>query len=250
MEKKLDKEKVINHKKAAIKKLNHVLEKFINDPSAMHLKKANLISYWLESYSTYLDREETFVPTKLISYKRGDIIKADFGFNIGSEHGGLHYAVVLDINNKHNSPVITVIPLSSGTEKDVYERDIFLGNELYSKILSKHKILLESALNKAQENKKILSALYQAQKNDILTLIKELEKRQAELDEDISSLEKYKMEIDRMKQGSIAMMEQITTISKMRIYVPRKSRDILYGISFSSTTMDKINNQMKYLYIK
>ena len=46
-------------------------------------------------------------------YKRGEIVKVHLGFNVGSEEGGLHYAVVLDKNNAKSSPVITIIPLTS-----------------------------------------------------------------------------------------------------------------------------------------
>ena len=50
---------------------------------------------------------------KSIAYKRGDIVKLNFGFNIGSEYGGLHYAIVINNKNPHSSSVVTVIPLTS-----------------------------------------------------------------------------------------------------------------------------------------
>ena len=49
----------------------------------------------------------------------------------------------------------------------------------------------------------------------------------------------------RMKDGSIAKIEQITTISKQRIYTPRKNSDVLAGIKFSDAAMDKINEKIK-----
>lgn len=247
MSKLLVKEDVIQHKKSAIKKLNHLLETYIASPS--HLKKANLVSYWLESYSEYLQWEEDFDPTQIIAYKRGDVIKANFGFNIGSEHGGLHYAVVLDANNKQRSPVVTVLPLCSGTENSVYERDVYLGNELYTKVSSKHKLLLESATQKLNQSTQILDALCRTNTSSVEPLINTLQLQQDELKNDIALLHKYRIEISNMKEGSIAMMEQITTISKMRIYVPRKSSDILYGISFSAPAMEKINKQLQALFI-
>ena len=107
------KEDVIQNKKQAIKKLNSMLEGFINDPSGQRLKKANLLSYWIKDYVRMINFEEAFEPTRNISYKRGNIVKVNFGFNIGAEYGGLHYGIVLDNNNSHNSPVVTVIPLTS-----------------------------------------------------------------------------------------------------------------------------------------
>lgn len=44
-------------------------------------------------------------------------------------------------------------------------------------------------------------------------------------------------------------MEQITTVSKMRIYKPKNSSDLLYGVKFSDGAMDKINEKLKELYV-
>lgn len=52
-----------------------------------------------------------------------------------------------------------------------------------------------------------------------------------------------------MKDGSIAKIEQITTVSKQRIFDPKGSRDVLSGIHFSDAAMDKINEKLKELYI-
>ena len=112
----LNNESVISNKKDAIRKLNRLLEGYINDPSGKHLKKANLISYWLKDYTRYLNFEEKFNPTRNIAYKRGNIVKVSFGFNLGAEYGGLHYGIVLYNKNDHSSSVVTVIPLTSAKE--------------------------------------------------------------------------------------------------------------------------------------
>ena len=52
-----------------------------------------------------------------------------------------------------------------------------------------------------------------------------------------------------MKEGSIALVNQITTISKIRIFDPRNLKGVLSGISLSEENMKKINEKMKYLYI-
>ena len=56
-------------------------------------KKASILSYWLDDYMRMLKKEETFNPRKLKRYKRGEI--------------------VLTKNDSKNSPIITIIPLSS-----------------------------------------------------------------------------------------------------------------------------------------
>ena len=75
--------------------------------------KAEKISYWILDWMTYLEREENFSPNKMLKYKRGSIVKVHLGFNVGSEEGGLHYAIVIDANNDLKNPVFTVIPLTS-----------------------------------------------------------------------------------------------------------------------------------------
>lgn len=249
MSKELNKEEIIQRKKASIRKLNNLLESYINDPSQKHLKKANLLSYWLSSYTDYIDQEESFDSKRLISYKRGDILKVNFGFNVGSEHGGLHYAVVLDKNNLQSSPVVTVIPLSSGDESSVYERDVYLGRELYSKMIDKHQTLFESAIKKNDSVQNMLTVLENANGTNINELIHDLQTQLDETTKTLNLLDKYKREIENMKTGSIAMIEQITTISKMRIYVPRKANDLLYNMSLSSNAMEKINQQLCNLFI-
>ena len=253
----IDKEIVISHKKAAIKRLNLTLEKYINSNDSKKLKKADLISYWIETYSSYIEHEASFDYQKIMRYTRGDIIQVNFGFNVGSEQGGLHYAVVLDNNNQKSSPVVTVIPLSSGSERDAHSRDIYLGNELYEKVKTKYD-KLKSKIQKdslsAQHASTIISILHKmAQKeplgNDISKYIQEHEDSKTRLEEELRRLEIYKKEIEKLKRGSIALMEQITTVSKMRIYQPKSSDDLLYGVRYSTPTMDKINERLKELFV-
>lgn len=78
MSKPFTKEDVIQNKKSAIRALNKQLEYYINDPSGNHLKKANLISYWLKDYVRMINYEERFNPTKNIVYKRGNIINLNY----------------------------------------------------------------------------------------------------------------------------------------------------------------------------
>lgn len=281
----LDKENVIQKKKDSIKKLNDLLEKYINEPSGKHLKKANLISHWIKEYVRYINFEDSFEPKKNISYSRGDIIKVAFGFNVGSEYGGLHYAVVLDNDNSHSSNTLTVVPLTSMKDSSAVRRhNVDLGSDIYRLLKVKCDTVMKNIKEEKEqlvnddkyfrsmlsiakeitaqlgdvtniENEKELSE-YKAKEVLAEKLIKESEKRLNELKEKakiISSqneeLSKITKEINNMKTGSIALVGQITTISKIRIYDPKKSKDVLYGIKLSAENMDKINNKIKELYI-
>ena len=53
-----------------------------------------------------------------------------------------------------------------------------------------------------------------------------------------------------MKNGSIALVNQITTISKLRIYDPKNSHDPLAGIKLSNEKLDKIDNEIIRRYTK
>ena len=80
---------------------------------AKPIKKALIIVDWIAKWAIYLQREDTFSPQSLKAYKQREIILVDFGFNVGGEFGGRHYAVVLEKNNNPRSSVILVAPISS-----------------------------------------------------------------------------------------------------------------------------------------
>ena len=279
MSKEFTKEDVIQNKKEAIKDLNKLLEYFINDPTGKHLKKANLMSYWIKDYVKMINKEEKFEPTKNISYKRGNIVKLNFGFNIGCEYGGLHYGIVLDIKNDHSSPVVTVIPLTSVKDnKEVHPNSVELGNEIYRSLKLKYDTI-SKALKEEEEDIKLAmgafiklveiaketleSAKLQSDMNaqaEQLAKVQEYldatdkleqywkEKQQHNLEQQ-KYLDKIGLEISRMKEGSIALVNQITTISKLRIFDPRNLKGVLAGVSLSEESIEKINTKMKELYI-
>lgn len=274
------KEDVIQNKKQAIKKLNSMLEGFINDPSGQRLKKANLLSYWIKDYVRMINFEEAFEPTRNISYKRGNIVKVNFGFNIGAEYGGLHYGIVLDNNNSHNSPVVTVIPLTSiKNDKQAHFNNVKLGNEIYRSLKIKYdtisktlkeeqeeiknelllfKVLVDLATQKTDELKacELNSQMFDQKLSDAQTYLDAShklqhiwEEKEQHNKEQQEYLDKIGLEISRMKEGSVALVNQITTISKIRIFDPRNLKGVLAGISLSEENMEKINEKMKSLYI-
>lgn len=262
MSKQLSTSDVIASKKRSIRKLNNYLEACINNQDVSVQKKAYLISSWLNNFVSMVSFEDRFDPKRNVSYKRGNVIKADFGFNIGCELGGLHYAIVLDKNNKHSSDTVTVIPLTSiKDDKSIYERDIALGSELYNTLLAKYNNtynILSSRINELEEYIKLLDVVKSLSAEEQNLLEKEypltekidsLYKELLSLREEVRSLTLLEKEIQNMKEGSIAKIEQITTISKIRIYIPKKTTDVLYNISFSENAMKKINDKIKELYV-
>lgn len=279
MSKPLIKEDVIKNKKESIKKLNGLLEHYINEPSGSYLKKANLISYWLKDYVRYIDFEEKFNPKRNIAYKRGNVVKVSFGFNVGSEYGGLHYGVVLDNNNNHGSSVVTVIPLTSvKDEQDIHKNSVELGNEIYRSLKIKYTTILaqlNDELKEIDETRNMIDVLLEIaeeslnaakkseQEDEVHEKLTEVEKsiqaskrmqsvwddKEKHTTEELQHLEKIGKEIAGMKEGSIALINQITTISKMRIFDPKNIHGVLFGISLTEESMEKINEKVKELYV-
>jgi mRNA interferase MazF len=96
----------------------------------MDEKRGKIFIDWLETNNKYLVWEENFNPSFLRAYKRSEIVLANFGFNVGAEYGGMHYAVIIKDSSKNN-PNVNVVPLSSleagETEADTHKDRVFLG---------------------------------------------------------------------------------------------------------------------------
>ena len=59
-----------------------------------------------------------------------------------------------------------------------------------------------------------------------------------------------RFEISKMKNGSIALTNQITTISKIRIYDPKTTKDMFSGIALSDEGLTKIDEEIIRRYTK
>ena len=201
-------------KDKALRILSTFLEENILSTNPMNNKSAKLLSYWIIDYIKMLQKETILKNKNYRRYKRGSVVKVHLGYRIGSEEGGLHYAVVIDNKDTANSPVLTIIPLTSiknEAQKLKYtnanSKAIILGDEVFQAI--KDKLNTQSDLSKVNVEK-----------------------------------------LSKMKTEGIALVGQITTISKIRIYDPCSSKDLLYSIKLSNKSMDKIDNKLKDLYTK
>ena len=133
----------------------------------------------------------------------------------------MHYCIVITKNDKPSFGTINVIPLTSLKNNKTYHEDnLILGNEIYNILY-----------NKLQEIKKTSN-------------YKELN------DEDIKYYTKIENEISKMKKGSIALINQITTISKQRIYFPKTSKDLLANIHLSNLSLDLLDKKIIEIFTK
>lgn len=252
MGRKISQEDLHKHKEEAIKKLENYIDSLIDDENPKIQSKADKLSYWLKDWTTFLSFESKFRSTSLRRYKRGEIIKVHLGYNIGSEEGGLHYCVVVEKNNSINSPVITVVPLTSVKLTTDLEHlkpgCIYLGNELFTSLNSKivtTKKHLSSRIINAQER---LEHLKQIAPSDYspenFSELESLQKDLTNMLKESSLLSRMQAEINKMKKGSIALVGQITTISKIRIYDPKTNYDILSNVKLSNEMLDRIDNEI------
>jgi uncharacterized protein YoxC len=252
--------------------INALLTRYANSTDPSETKKAQLLAYWISDYCRFIKREETFNPAKLKKYKRGDILQVHLGFNIGSEEGGLHYVVVISTNNPSISDTLTVLPLTS--KKSTYKPNpysIDLGDTIYSQLVNKYDAAQRDVSAQISSLSAVLTDLRKEQNKlihdinekgatsesmDLITnelsncfsRVQETITELTELQSEYSTIQKIQTEISHMKSGSIALVGQITTISKIRIYNPLRKSDSLHGIRLAPEYMDKIDAKVKDLY--
>lgn len=208
---------------------------FMKHIEAKEYKKSDLLAYWVKDYANYHDEESTFAPSSLRYFTHGDIVKVNLGFNIGHELGGLHYCLVINKYDNHSSGNLNVVPLSSTKPGKIYNKKfcVNLGDELYSSL---HKVL-KKELEEASEQ---LEKLTKTDKDDNFSL--EFQK----ISDRIKVLIKTKDELLKMKHGSMALVNQITTISKQRIF----KEPLLAKVKISNKSLDLIDKKIKELYTK
>ena len=261
-------------------------------------KRSDKIAQWIENWVKYLKIEQIFNPRSIQALKRGSIVYADFGFNVGREYGGLHYAIVLNKIDARSNHLLHVLPLTSVKETtDISNLKYFqlpIGNEVFQLLSNKalkkvrelselydrfskkdgelrEKVVMVESL--IEDNKKTLEILKNLSSSDIddssikqiLTINKNIdfasdqaEKiRQeakenaillAELNEKLEYANKFILKTQNMNKDSIVLLNQVTTISKMRLRDPKNNNSILNGIVLSDDTMDKIDEALKNIF--
>ncbi len=80
--------------------------------------KFNKLDEWLEKESNIFQNELISTKKTFKKLTRGQVIKVDFGINIGSEICYTHFAIVLNKNDSIYSDSITILPITSKYEKN------------------------------------------------------------------------------------------------------------------------------------
>lgn len=141
--------------------------------------KFQKLDEWLEKESKIFVKE-TVPDTKTYKkYKRGQIIKVDFGINIGSELCYTHFAIVITKNDSISSDIITIIPITSKTGKNRVNLGYLL-NKAYPNS-SKYNLICYANLTQITAISK--KRIYQTKKNYICStdILNKLDKSLIEL---------------------------------------------------------------------
>ena len=244
---------------------SEALTKLENYIDTLDPKRQKLLSFWISDYVKFLEKEENFDPQKLIRYKRGAIVKAHLGYRVGSEEGGLHYAVVVNTESSQKSPALTIIPLTSVKPgKDIehlHPSQVYLGDEIYQNLNNKldttlkdiqniHTELttkLQTIIDETPDPKAPDAAAQMARQRVAIDIVR---KEIAVWEKKRYQAQKMSDEISKMKRGSIALVGQITTISKIRIYDPLYPADTLNKIRLSDDSLTKLDEKIKNLFTK
>lgn len=208
------------------------IKNFFDDLIKTNSKKCYLIANWLKYYFEYLQTEREFLERKHYKkFKFGQVVRVSFGFNLGHELGGIHYAIVLNKKDSPYSSDIIVVPLSS-KHKELPQNDkesrIDIGFELKNAIQNK--------IDKVAEK--------------MLTYMRNINEKNIK-EEDTQRLKKWmelytklKNEFDNMSNGTIVLTRQIRFITKMRILAPTTRTDYFDDVIISSNTMQNITNTL------
>ncbi len=223
------KNNVILHKDNSLNRLDL---SFLKHIELSEYKKSELLAYWIHDFAEYHDEERTFNISKSGIYSRGDVIKVNLGFNIGNELGGLHYCIVLNKYDNSRNGALNIIPLTSRKDNKKYDSSsVNLGKELYNIFQSK----IEKEKLKLQQ---ILVELEKI-KNIPINIQSTIEKEQ-------KYIAKMEKEIGKMQKDSIALINQITTISKQRIFKDTVRRNV----KISNNSLDLIDKQITKFFTK
>lgn len=193
----------------------NVLAELKETIDGLPLKKAEVLLYWLDTWKRYLVREDEFNYKSLPKYSRGAIIQVHLGFKVGSEQGGLHYALVVENDNAPGNGTVMAIPIrslrSGESVTGIHKDEIFLGFDLFEKEI-------DSLSGKLRTLKEVPSAKQNHK------LIRELSKKLADY-----------------SKGSVAIVNQMCAVSKLRIYTPRSAVDELSRVKLSHEKLDEID---------
>lgn len=222
--------------------------------SRSKIKKFKFLPEWVLSEASYFEKEIKRPTTNHKIYKRGSLVFIDFGVNVGNELSGPHFGIVLNKRDSRKNGVLTVIPVSSKSNKFSVELDELISLksieflrrslielEVERKILGLHEI--KEHLTDEEKTERIVTHSLNGDSHvehykymttaDFNNRVSVLEKELNELDAVIKTYHKF-------NKTSYAKCLDIRTISKSRV-LKINQFDPVGKIRVSDETLSKID---------
>lgn len=232
----------------AVSQLQSLLNDFADSDSGKTVKRSMLLAYWIKTYIQYIRKEDSFSPESVYRLKRGSVVRVEFGYRVGRELGGRHYAVVLDVKNPIHRNTVTVVPLGSLKEELDGDFNVVLEDGIYSPMYHKIAALIADANRMADEAEAMKDRIEASAPEDAASLRAVFRQKLAAAKAQLKTAQAWIEDISQMKPGSVVKVDQITTISKMRISAPLQKTHPLYGVRLSPRDMDSIDQRLQELY--
>lgn len=215
----------------------------------------------LEIISSKYDRKKEKLKFK--AYKRGSIVLVNFNNGVGYELNGSHLCVVLNKKDSPNNGVLTVIPLSSKNKPYYLDLGNIVSNLIIPSIFKEYNSIKEQ-LEDLRLQRLVLEDSYTFKnldndiENDFINELiiesnKDINKLRLSMDvlkHNIEELQTVSKTYDNMNKGSYALIQNITTISKLRIMKPINKYDPISKIKLPNKLMDEIDKEIVRLFTK
>lgn len=206
-----------------------------------HNEKFRNLPYWMEHVTRNFEKEvNQKLPRKYFYYKRGAVIRVNFGVNEGSEFSNLHFAVVLDKKDSPKKRTVTVLPLTSKQSSDRFD----LGKEVFNQTI----VVLRQQGNEMIKRIANLEKRIQQTSEEHMQLQEDIESEIKELESDIEKLRIVSETYSNFNKNSYVRLNDITTVSKLKIRRINKF-DPSGSIRLSSKQMKQISEELMKLYI-
>ncbi len=233
------------------RKLNDILR------NAPH--KFPKLDEWLNTYLNFIPNEGTNIERRIPNIRRGQILFVDFGYNVLSEFRYKHYCVALN-NSPRLNPKVTVIPITSKEHPHQLAINYELADRLEDIIRDKERSNFWKPFRRVSAEligrgfKSIAPAIGSYDtvypnctafiNNAKAILPRDDKELQSFLDGILKSLEdfdKFYKASPSLLKSSYLRIEDITTISKARIIMPRSSNHPLFQLRLSDETLDQLD---------
>ena len=228
-------------------KRNEEIEKLIGEASTIFKEEASsnyskfkFLPEWVNAEAKYFQSERQIPIRNYKVYQRGALVMVDFGVGIGGELSGNHFAVVLNKNDSPKNRVLTVIPISSKSNRFTVEID--------GLIRDKSQKIIQELQHKLEQDFSMKQAAFDAKEQVFIDEIDNFYYMEIQHLFKLNSLNLLFQNYERFNKKSYAKCLDITTISKDRIIYLNKY-DPCGKIKVSNDTLTKIDTALKHHFI-